>query len=155
MGNQNLDNKLRCVYSTRELFKGHYASEIEDREDFKGKYDSMLFQISEVYFNEPYCELNLCLEKSNGSCLPYVIVGDSATRQFMSDVVGYSPDMLNSFLYMKTSNLIGKKVEVFFTGGNLKGICPLYNKENYPKNENYLLDYYPYVLSEDDYWKLN
>lgn len=144
--NNKLNNKAKCVYSTKELFKGFYVSQFEDRDDFKGKYDSHVFKITDFCFDKEFSELILGLEKSNGSSIPYCIVGESEIRQFLADIIGYDIKNLNPIPRMDFERMIGKNIEVFIGSKDVKGICPFWdcNTVNFLDKD-----------CNKEYWKLN
>jgi len=111
-----MNDKSKFVYETRALFEDIYVTEVKDRGDFSNKYNFHIFKIVDFHFYKEHSELVLELRKSNGSNLPYPIVGESEIKQFMANPI--------------------KKVEVFICDDNIKGICPIYEFEQ--KKENVL-----------------
>ena len=63
MEDKVMDNKAKCVYRTTELFRGTYVTDILPMKDFRGKYNSLLFEITAAkneYDEELILDLHNC-----------------------------------------------------------------------------------------------
>jgi hypothetical protein len=128
-----MENKSKCVYTSKNPFSWTYVTVINPIENFRGKCDSQIFQISAAKNGHDKI-LMLRLKKESGGMVPYKIYDEALIRQFMADVVGYSFENPYPQSFMKTENMIDREVEVFYSNENIKGISPVFPQPNLSQN---------------------
>lgn len=139
-----LENKSACVYETKNPFEKGCTTEIKGKEEFRG-YASQIFSIADIKFKVADLNsdigLTFSLEGRYGSQIPYFIAGRYFAEQFISDVMNYGIEDSHPESFWNLKNMKGKLVEVFLTGGSVKGVSPVYNMHGNNPHDWGIADY--------------